>query len=123
MLSTDDATRKEAYFIERLRTNSGTDANGGTGPNVQHLVNFGNAVEAATDDVELAQVIKQYTAAKDWATYFAVDRAIEHWDGPSNFRSERGTAWTHNFFLFEVRTMRWNQWPMPPRARLHLARA
>lgn len=122
MLTEATASRKEAYFIERLRTNSAADANGGTGPNVQHLINFGEAVEAATDDVELAQVIKQYTAAKDWATYFAVDRAIEHWDGPSNFRAEGRTAWTHNFFLFEVRRTRrggaTTDTPRPPLALL-----
>ena len=102
VLNGASAARTSAYFEERLRTNSGDDANGGSGPNVQHLVNFNDAVNAATDDFTLAQVIKQYTAAQDWAKYLAIDRAIEHWDGPTNFRYESdGRSWTHNFFLFE----------------------
>ena len=35
------------------------------------------------------------------ARYWAVDRALEHWDGPVNFRDDfqrsgRGYRWNHN---------------------------
>ena len=31
---------------------------------------------------------KTYTRTKHMAAYWAVDRAIEHWDGPVNFRED-----------------------------------
>ena len=42
------------------------------------------------------------TAAKYWAKYLVIDRAIEHWDGPTNFRwdEERKGSSTHNFFMY-----------------------
>ena len=72
-----------------------------------------------------------YTAL---ATYMAVDRAVKHWDGPVNFREihkdhseerkgegggggEGGdhnvTAFTHNFFLYEMPKTRraFRVWP------------
>jgi len=62
------------------------------------------ALEAAADDYQLATVVREYTAAKHWAAYLAIDRAVEAWDGPTNFRTMDGNAamsWTHNFFVYE----------------------
>ena len=69
---------------------------------VQRLVDFTDALEAAADDYQLATVVREYTAAKRWAAYLAIDRAVEAWDGPTNFRTMSGNpslSWTHNFFV------------------------
>ena len=99
-------SQKTSYFTAQLRTNSGADAWGGTGPNVSRLIAFGDAVEAASDDYELAMAVKRWTAAKQWAKFYAIDRAADAWDGPSNFRKDDGSgattkAWTHNFYMYE----------------------
>jgi hypothetical protein len=97
--------QKDTYYKERLRTNAGADAWGGSGPDVQRLVDFSNALESASDDYTLTQVVREYTAARQWANFFAIDRAIDAWDGPSNFRElESGSpraGWTHNFMMYE----------------------
>lgn len=67
------------------------------------------------DDYELVKVVKEYTHVEQMARYIAVDRFIEHWDGPVNFRadtagnftnglgadSEPMGWWPHNFFMYE----------------------
>jgi hypothetical protein len=69
-------------FKNALRTNNGQ----GDTPNVQRLVDFSNAMAGATNDYDLAMQTKQYMKAKEAAKYWAVDRAVQHWDGPINFR-------------------------------------
>eukprot|EP00729_Bicosta_minor_P002337 gene2337-4630_t len=99
----EDGTVNEANFINALDTNE-------EDPDATALVMFSEALNAANDDYTLATVVKKWTSAKRWAAQMAVDRAIEHWDGPINFRShdrrrnrraEEGAHWTHNFFLYE----------------------
>ena len=48
----------EEYMMERLRTNSGKDSWDGEGANVQRMVDFGKAVEAAADDYELTKTVQ-----------------------------------------------------------------
>lgn len=99
LLSSTTDAQKTTYYTTQLRTNADAEAWNHTGPDVSRLVEFANALEAAADDYTLTSVLREYTAAARWAAYFAVDRMIEHWDGPANFRSHDDTAWTHNFFM------------------------
>ena len=97
-----DGEVKESTFVDALRTNEGT------GADASAMVMFTEAINAANNDYELAKVVKEFTSAKRWAAQLAVDRAIEFWDGPINFRKADGTTnngesrfWTHNFFIYE----------------------
>ena len=67
---------------------------------------FGAALEAAATDWDLVQVATRYMKVDSVARYWAVDRAIEHWDGPVNFRDDfmrrgQGFYWNHNYFMAE----------------------
>ena len=103
LLSSTTDGQKTTYYTAQLRTNADAEAWNNTGPDVSRLVEFANALEAAADDYTLTSVLREYTAAAKWAAYFAVDRMIEHWDGPANFRSRGASAWTHNFFMYAAR--------------------
>jgi len=50
------------------------------GTNTRFL-EFSAALDAASTDWGLVQVTRQFMKAKMMAKYWAVDRAIEHWDG------------------------------------------
>jgi len=76
----EDGTVNEVNFLDALRTNEGVDADASA------LVMFTEAINAANNDYDLATVAKKWLSTKRWAAQFAVDRAIEHWDGPVNFR-------------------------------------
>lgn len=67
------------------------------------MLDFGAALRAAKDDYELGVVVKQYTATRYWAAYLVIDRILEHWDGPTNFRyfEDSSGSSTHNFFMYE----------------------
>ena len=45
------------------------------------FLDFSAALDAASTDWGLVQVTRQFMKAKMMAKYWAVDRAIEHWDG------------------------------------------
>jgi spore coat protein CotH len=76
---------------------------------------WSKAMAGVKDDYELVKVVKEYTHVEQMARYIAVDRFIEHWDGPINFRadtagnftnglgekSEPMGWWPHNFFMYE----------------------
>lgn len=64
---------------ESLRTNEET-------ADLSQLIAFSEAINAATNDFDLAVAVKKFTKAKTWAAYLVVDRAMELWDGPINFR-------------------------------------
>ena len=79
--------RNEYEYL--LETNEGTaDATRG----VQRFVNFSASLAAASTDWELVQVVRRFMKARTVSTYWAVDRAIEHWDGPVNFRGGGGQS-------------------------------
>ena len=76
-----NGTVNEAAFIKAMRTNKGDDADAST------FVAFSNDINAANDDYKLSKVVKKWTSAKRWAAQLAVDRLVNHWDGPTNFRA------------------------------------
>ena len=75
-----DGNVNEATFLNALRTNTGPDADASA------FVDFSNDLNAAVNDYDLVNVVKRWTNAKRWAAQLAVDRLVEHWDGPINFR-------------------------------------
>lgn len=77
------AAEKTDYFKKQLRTNNNPVDN----PDVTRLVAFSDALGSVADDYELTKAIQEYTAARSWARFFAIDRAIDAWDGPTNFRA------------------------------------
>jgi len=88
---------KSNTYVEALRTNEEEK-------DVSQFVAFSKALSRASDDYELVNVTRQFLAAKHWATYWAVDNAINNWDGPVNFRREDRGYWNHNFFIYETDT-------------------
>ena len=91
-----DAFSQE-YYESMLQTNNGE----GDVVDVSRMVAFSTALDGVTDDYELTQVVQEFMAGKQVAKYFAIDRAVELWDGPSNFRERDDDGWTHNFFMYE----------------------
>jgi hypothetical protein len=95
-------------------TRATLETNGKKGQ-VTQLLAFGDALKGAKDDYDITHVMLEYTNVRQWARYMAVDRAIEHSDGPLNFRvdealsaeisrlekSDFPVVWNHNFFLYE----------------------
>lgn len=69
--------------------------------NATRLLDFGRELYAAQDDYDLVQVLKKYTYVNQWAKFWAVDRAIAHWDGPTTWWVYDGGAWTHNLQLYQ----------------------
>ena len=69
--------------------------------NATRLLDFGRELYAAKDDYDLVQVLKKYTYVSQWAKFWAVDRAIAHWDGPTTWWVYGGGAWTHNLQLYQ----------------------
>jgi len=74
-------------------------------PNATLMLNFGEELYAAKDDYDLVQVLKTYTYVDQWAKFWAVDRAIAHWDGPTTWwvygEGDEAGAWTHNLQLYQ----------------------
>ena len=81
----EDGVLNEANFIKSLRTNEGDED---SVADASALMMFSQALAGANNDYDLAKVAKKWLSAKRWAAQLAVDRAIEHWDGPVNFRGE-----------------------------------
>jgi len=63
---------------------SGLEANRDQ-PEVSSMQSFAEAVRGATDDT-IEDVLREHTDFDQLMRYFAVDRAINHWDGPLAFR-------------------------------------
>ena len=91
-----DGQLNEINYLNALRTNAGADADASA------LFTFSQAINAANDDYELAKVVKKWTSVKRWAAQFAVDRAIEHWDGPVNYRKHGGESAGRNCEQCEI---------------------
>lgn len=68
------------YFVSGLESNrSDPDLD------VSKAVRFAEALMSATDDT-IESVLREYTDFDALMRYLAVDRAIDHWDGPTAFR-------------------------------------
>ena len=65
---------------------------------VSRMVQFTEALARADNDFDLVQTVRNFTAAKYLARYLAVDRALENWDGPINFRRVDRRWFNHNYF-------------------------
>jgi CotH kinase protein len=66
------------YFVSGLESNRDQ-------PEVSRMQSFAEAVRGATDDT-IEAVLREHTDFDQLMRYFAVDRAIDHWDGPLAFR-------------------------------------
>ncbi|HKP63206.1 MAG TPA: CotH kinase family protein [Polyangiales bacterium] len=66
------------YFVSGLESNRDQ-------PEVSGMQSFAEAVSGATDDT-IEGVLREHTDFDTLMRYFAVDRAINHWDGPLAFR-------------------------------------
>ena len=75
------------------------ETNHGVPDAVSRLEEFGAALESASNDWELVQVVREFMKARTVSKYWAVDRAVDMWDGPIFFRQRAGGYWNHNFFL------------------------
>lgn len=83
------------FYLQRLETNE--DEN----PSVDRFVRFSQALAAATDQ-NFASVLAQWTDVDRLLQVMAVDRLIEHWDGPVMFYCGSGTSCgNHNFYWYE----------------------
>lgn len=69
--------------------------------NATRLLGFNREILAASDDYELVQVLKKYIHIDNWAKYYAIDRAIMHWDGPTSFWRDDNVHWTHNSQFYQ----------------------
>lgn len=79
MLSTDPD-----YFISGLESNRDR-------PDVAAMEAFSQALSTATSDT-IESVLREHTNFDALMRYFAVDRAINHWDGPLAFRCQPASA-------------------------------
>lgn len=66
------------YFVSGLESNRDQ-------PDVSAMQRFAEALEGATDDT-IEAVLREHTDFDALMRYFAVDRAVNHWDGPLAFR-------------------------------------
>ena len=93
---------EEEPYLNALKTNEDED------PSVSTMVSFAGALAAAQGD-ELVDVLDRYLDREAILTYLAVDRAIEHWDGPTGFYcglppgqgSNPGPYGNHNYYWYE----------------------
>jgi spore coat protein CotH len=70
------------YFRSGLESNRNDPA-----VDVTPMVRFAEALMAA-DDSTIESVLREYTDLDALMRYLAVDRAINHWDGPTAFRCQ-----------------------------------
>jgi hypothetical protein len=68
---------------------------------VTRLEEFRVALESASNDWELVQVVREFMKARTVSKYWAVDRAVDMWDGPIFFRQQAGGYFNHNYFLVQ----------------------
>eukprot|EP00747_Dinoflagellata_sp_TGD_P218003 gnl/TRDRNA2_/TRDRNA2_90320_c0_seq2.p1 gnl/TRDRNA2_/TRDRNA2_90320_c0~~gnl/TRDRNA2_/TRDRNA2_90320_c0_seq2.p1 ORF type:complete len:559 (+),score=75.61 gnl/TRDRNA2_/TRDRNA2_90320_c0_seq2:83-1759(+) len=91
-------TQDKNLYRTLLETNEDT-------ADVSRYMEFSNRLAATKTDVDIVKVLRNYTPAKKWARFWAVDRTVDHWDGPSNFRGsvtgQKGSFWSHNFFMYQ----------------------
>ena len=73
----------EAYYLTTLQTNKAAKNAAG------RMLAFSRALNAATDDFALVEVVEEFMDVDAIASYLAVDRASNNWDGPLSFR------WSH----------------------------
>ena len=64
-------------------------------PDVSRMEEFGAALQGASNDWELVQVVRRFMKARTVSKYWAVDRAVDMWDGPIFFRQQGRGYWNH----------------------------
>ena len=60
-----------------------------------------SSLDAANNDWELVQVVREFMKARTVSKYWAVGRAVDMWDGPIFFRQNERGYWNHNYFMAE----------------------
>lgn len=85
----------EAFIVERLKTNEES-------ADVSDMLTFAGEINAASDDVEVLQVIGNHMDVNQWMRFLAVEDAIMSYDGLTFFYTEDGT-WhhNHNYYFYE----------------------
>jgi spore coat protein CotH len=92
----------EEPYLAALETNRNDE------PSVAGMLDFMRALEAAEGEA-LGSVLDEYTDAEALLSYLAVDRVIEHWDGPLAFYcglpagqgANPGPFGNHNYYWYE----------------------
>ncbi len=90
---------KSDWITYGLRTNEEV-------ANVTRMREFDHRLNSIVDDYQLSQVIKEFTPAEHNAFFFALNIAMDDWDGSMLFRWEedqgmsRDAYWNHNFYLY-----------------------
>ena len=79
-----------ASYVAALRTNKKKAA-------VARMLEFSEKLNNATDDFELVEVVEDFMDVEAVASYLAVDRAGNNWDGPLSFRKSQ-TAGEDGFY-------------------------
>lgn len=81
-------------YLSALRTNREEAAS------VDKMVRFARALDEATDDA-LPSVLASWMDADMLASYFAVDRLIDNWDGVTRWICVVDHCFNHNYYWYE----------------------
>lgn len=84
----------KSAFLSALKTNE--DEN----PLVDIIYNFGQEMALATEENE-AKILEKYLNIDEALSYWVVDRAIRHDDGPSHFYCNGQSCSNHNYYWYE----------------------